>query len=83
MTCMCLLAVEQLIALGADVKVTFSQQHAYKWTPQDAPCRLSQRGGESFWDFKMRNLCLMQTAPESIRDTLFGLIHLAVSLHPW
>ena len=71
-------AVEELIALGADVNVTISQQRMQRWSAQDAPCKLSQRGGESFWQFKMTNLCLLQTAPEAGRGSVLGLIHLAV-----
>ena len=74
----CLPAVEELIALGADVDVTISQQRMQRWTAQDAPCKLSQRGGESFWMFKMHNLCLLQMSPEAARGSLLGLIHLAV-----
>ena len=76
-------AVEELIALGADVGVTISQQRAEAWSPGDAPCKLSQNGAENFWDCKMRSLCLPQLAPEAVRDSLFGIIHLAVSdRHP-
>ena len=70
--------MEQLIALGADVTVTVSQQHAQRWAFQDAPCKLSQHGAEAFWTDKMMNLCLMQTSPEAVRSSLFHLIHLAV-----
>ena len=76
-----LLAVEQLIALGADVAVTISQQRTHSWGLQDAPCKLSPHGGEAFWTGKMTNLCLMNAAPEAVYGSLFNLIHLAVC-HP-
>ncbi|CAL5221738.1 g3987 [Coccomyxa viridis] len=71
-------AVEELIALGADVNITISQERIEKWNAEMAPCKLSQRGGESFWQFKMNNLCLLVTAPEAGRGSILELIHLAV-----
>ncbi len=76
--CMCMPAVEELIALGADVNITISQERIEKWNAEMAPCKLSQRGGESFWQFKMNNLCLLVTAPEAGRGSILELIHLAV-----
>lgn len=78
MLSMCWPAVEQLIALGADIGVIKGQKSMLEWVLQDAPCKLSPHGAESLWMSKMSNLCLMQTAPEAVHDSLFGLIHLAV-----
>lgn len=78
MLSICRPAVEQLIALGADIRVIKNQHSMFKWVPQGAPCKLSQHGAESLWRAKMHNLCLMQAATEAVRDSLFELIHLAV-----
>ena len=74
----CRPAVEQLIALGADIRVIKDQHSMFEWEAEGAPCRLSQLGAESFWMDKMNNLCLMQAAREAVFDSLFELIHLAV-----
>jgi hypothetical protein len=71
-------AVEQLIALGADVGVTLEQWRMFEWGPQSAPCKLSMHAAETLWRAKINNLYLMQAAAEHVYDSLFGLIHLAV-----
>ena len=73
--------MEQLIALGADVAVTVSQKQTEHWGLEDAPCRLSQHGAQSFWDGKLANLYLNSAAAEASYGSLFNLIHLAVC-HP-
>ena len=78
MLSICRPAVEQLIALGADIRVIKNQHSMFKWEAEGAPCRLSQLGAESFWLAKMNNLCIIQAATEAVRDSLFELIHLAV-----
>ena len=60
------------------MRVTVSHQQMQRWTGEDATTKLSQRGPESFWMHKMMNLVLLQTAPEAVNGSIFGLIHLAV-----
>ena len=71
-------AVGDLIARGADVEVTLSQQRMDEWATMDAPCKLSQHKAWGFWALKMLCLCGLRAAPEAIDASLFGLIHLAV-----
>ena len=48
-------AVEDLIALGAKVDVTLSQQHMTEWTNEDVSSKFTQRGAKIFWEMKMDN----------------------------
>ena len=70
--------MEELIALGASVEVTLSQQCMGAWAPDDAPCKLSHSLGKPFWESKMRNLGMLRFCPAAIVDSMLGLIHLAV-----
>ncbi len=70
--------MEELIALGVDVNITVSQRHAEQWTPQDAPCRLAHDRVRKLWGQKIRTVCMAQMALDPVRDSLYGLIHLAV-----
>ena len=72
-------AVEALIALGADVNITICQQRVEKWEMNDVPCNLTQRRTRGFWKAKMENIVLLRLTPEAVQDSIFGLIHLAVS----
>ena len=70
--------MEELIARGANVEVTLSQQRMAQWTLEDTPCTLSLYSAAKLWHMKMHNLCIMQLAPEAVHTSHFGLIHLAV-----
>ena len=72
MPCMCSPAVEELIALGADVAVTVGQQHLEKGLLPDL--------GPDFWELKRQNLLTVHKAYEAVYNSLYGLIHLAVSI---
>ncbi|CAL5227175.1 g10089 [Coccomyxa viridis] len=63
-------AVEELIALGADVAVTVGQQHLEKGLLPDL--------GPDFWELKRQNLLTVHKAYEAVYNSLYGLIHLAV-----
>ena len=73
--------MEQLILLGADVKVALSQDDALKWPAKRVPypCVLSERG-RTHWLAKVKRLGMLQTRAEALSDATFSLLHLAV--HP-
>lgn len=71
-------AVEELVALGASVEVTLSQQRMGSWALDKAPCKLSERLAKPFWKSKMMNLSLLRIGSAAIVDSILGLIHLAV-----
>ena len=73
-------AVEQLIALGADIGGDKRGSGAcLSGRSRDAPMQAVPRMAQSpLWMSKMSYLCHIQAAPEAVHDSLFGLIHLAV-----
>ena len=73
-------AVEELIALGASVEVTLSQQRMGAWAPDDAPCKLSEHVAKPLWKLKMGKYVRLQFGPAASVDSIFRLIHLAVRL---
>ena len=76
--CMHWPAVEELIALGADVNVTLSQPCMEKWVNGGTHYKLAQGRVRDLWHSKMENLRVLRLTPEANQDSLFGLIHLAV-----
>lgn len=76
--------MEQLILLGADVKVALRQDDALKWPAKSVPypCVLSERG-RTHWVAKVKRLGMLQTRAEAISDSTFSLLHLAVRPFPW
>ena len=76
---MYLSAVEELIALGANVDVTLSEERMSAWKKEDAPCKLTQLGAAPFWRERLHNVTHLRTGMEASKDSLFTLIHLAVS----
>lgn len=74
--------MEQLISLGADVKVTLRQEDTLAWPLKEMPypCVLSERG-KYHWVAKVKHLGMLQTRSEALSGSTFNLIHLAVC--PW
>ena len=72
MPCMRLPAVEELIALGADVNVTESEQRTEIWTPPDLSCKLSQLGAQQFWQRKIVNMCNLRQLASLSRTASLG-----------
>lgn len=71
-------AVQELIAQGADTAVTVSQQRSEQWSSDIVPCKDPPNRVRALWDNKTKFVCAAQIAVESVRNSLYGLLHLAV-----
>ena len=76
-------AVEQLISLGADVKVKLTQEDSNMWQSDCVPfpCMLSESGKRHF-EAKAKHLSVLQSRIEVVNGIALSLIHLAVRLSP-